>query len=379
MKGIAFKDRVFAHVQAGDGGDGCSSFRREKYIDKGGPDGGDGGHGGSVYVQASKDVDSLVSLYYQPQQRAVSGGRGKGAQRTGETGADLVIPVPCGTQVWDVPSAAEAAAEAAAEEAAGVTGGQMIDFEAEEGADRGPGVFEAKRRLIGEVVRDGDRLLVAKGGRGGRGNIHFATSTHQAPTEFTPGTKGEVRTLVMELKTVADVGLVGYPNAGKSTLLSKLTNAHPKIAAYPFTTINPLIGALIFDDHSSLRVADIPGIIDGAHNGIGLGFEFLRHIERSAFLIFIVDMAGVDGRDPVDDYRNLRKELKLYRADLLERPTLVVANKMDLPGAAENLKAFRRRTRTKPVPMSAADGTGVDVVRETLYDWKKGLRCFAEE
>ena len=375
MKGIAFKDRVFAHVSAGDGGDGCCSFRREKYVDMGGPDGGDGGHGGSVYVEASKDVDSLVSLYYQPQQRAPAGGRGKGAQRTGETGRDLVIPVPCGTQVWEAVQPADAGAEADGED--GGTA-QFIDFEAEAAEEdpRRPGVFGAERRSVGEVLRHGDRLLVAKGGRGGKGNMHFATSSHQAPREFTTGTKGEVRTLVLELKTVADVGLVGYPNAGKSTLLSRLTNAHPKIAPYPFTTVNPLIGTLVFDDHSSLRVADIPGLIDGAHNGTGLGFEFLRHIERSAFLLFLIDMAAVDGRDPVDDYRSLRRELKLYQPDLLERPSLVLANKMDLPGAAENLKKFRQRTRTKPLPVAAGTGEGVEKVRDALYEWKKGLRCF---
>lgn len=375
MKGIAFKDRVIAHVFSGDGGDGCCSFRREKFIDKGGPDGGDGGHGGSVYVQASKDIDSLVSLYYQPRQRAQHGGKGTGAQCTGATAPDLVIPVPCGTQVWEVPVEPEPEPEGAE----AIPGGMVIDFAAESAAESKRRIFDAKRRLLGEVVNDGDRLLVAQGGRGGRGNQHYATSSHQAPREFTTGTKGETRTLIMELKTVADVGLVGYPNAGKSTLLSKLTNKHPKIAAYPFTTINPLIGTLVFVDHTKLRVADIPGLIDGAHDGIGLGFEFLRHIERSAFLIFIIDMAGVDGRDPVEDYRNLRKELKLYRADLLERPNLVVANKMDLPGAAENLKKFRQRTRTKPLPMSASEGEGVDAVRETLYEWKSGLRSFEAE
>lgn len=375
MKGIAFKDRVIAHVFSGDGGDGCCSFRREKFIDHGGPDGGDGGHGGSVYVQASKDIDSLVSLYYQPQQRAASGGKGKGAQRTGETGADLVIPVPCGTQVWEVP--VEPEPELTDEDA--IRGGMVIDFAAEADTGHKHRIFDARRNLLGEVVHDGDRLLVAKGGRGGRGNQHYATSSHQAPREFTTGTKGEARTLIMELKTVADVGLVGYPNAGKSTLLSKLTNKHPKIAAYPFTTINPLIGTLVFEDHTKLRVADIPGLIDGAHDGVGLGFEFLRHIERSAFLIFIIDMAAADGRDPVEDYRNLRKELKLYRADLLERPTLIVANKMDLPGADVNLKKFRQRTRTKPLPMSASEGQGVAEVRDALYDWKKGLRSFEAE
>lgn len=375
MKGIAFKDRVFSLIQAGDGGDGCCSFRREKFIDMGGPDGGDGGRGGSVYLEASKDIDSLVSLYYQPIQRAKSGGRGKGSQRTGENGDDIVIRVPCGTQVWEVPGWTGKAR--GAEPPPG--GGQFIDFEAETQADRKSRIFDAERQFLGEVVHDGDRILLAKGGRGGRGNQHFATPSHQAPTEFTPGTPGEARAVIMELKTVADIGLVGYPNAGKSTLLSKLTNAHPKIAPYPFTTVNPLIGTVVFEDFTSLRLADIPGLIDGAHEGTGLGFEFLRHIERSSFLVYVIDMAGQEGRDPVEDYRNLRKELKLYRADLLERPSLIVANKMDLPEAADHLKKFRQRTRTRPLPVAAAAGEGIAALKDAFFEWKQGLRDFHDE
>lgn len=362
MKGIAFKDRVISYLYAGNGGDGCASFRREKYVPLGGPDGGDGGHGGSVFLRASKDVDSLVNLYYQPIQRAAHGGRGKGAQRTGENGADLHILVPCGTQVWDVPSIKPGAPSAAA------------DFDADE-AERG-GVFKVDRQFLGEVVRDGDLLLVAQGGHGGRGNIHYKSSTHQAPTEFTRGTEGETRTVILELKTVADIGLVGYPNAGKSTLLSVLTAAKPKIAPYPFTTLNPLIGTMMFEDFTSLRIADIPGLIDGAHAGVGLGHDFLRHIERTRFLIFMIDMAGSDGRRPADDYRNLRKELKLYSEDLEQRPFLVVANKMDLPGAPENLKSFRRSTKLKPVALSAATGDGVPELRQLLFDWHRGRISF---
>jgi GTPase len=336
MKPIAFKDRVMAHVYAGNGGDGCASFRREKFEDRGGPDGGDGGHGGSVYLRASKDVDSLVALYFEPHQRAGHGGRGRGKQQTGENGRDRIIPVPCGTVAR----------------------------------------IEKSGEVLGEVVADGDTLLVAQGGKGGRGNMRFATSSHQAPHEFTPGTEGEVWKLILELKLVADVGLVGYPNAGKSTLLTAISHAHPKIAAYPFTTLNPIIGTLSFDDHTSMRIADIPGLIEGAHEGVGLGYDFLRHIERSSFLLFVLDMAGVDGRDPVKDYRNLRKELKLYNEDLLRRPALIVANKMDLPEAAANLRAFARATKQKPLQLSAASGQGIEDLKQALYEWRRGLRGF---
>ena len=361
MKGIAFKDRVAVFIAAGDGGDGCVSFRREKYVDKGGPDGGDGGRGGSVYLRASKDVDSLVSLYYQPQQRAEHGGHGKGAQRSGLHGKDLVIPVPCGTQAWILPGHE------------GASGGEAGYDEPR------PDLFREERAYLGEVVSDGDTLLVAQGGRGGRGNQHFATASHQAPREHTPGTPGEVHTLVLELKTVADIGLVGYPNAGKSTLLKALTAARPKIAPYPFTTLNPLIGTLQFENYTSLRIADIPGLIDGAHAGVGLGHDFLRHIERSSFLIFVLDMAGVDGRDPLDDFRNLRKELRLHAEDLDHRPHLIIANKMDIEGAQEKLKAFIKATGETVLPVSAEQGEGIAELKQTLYDWHRGRRTFLAE
>lgn len=331
MKAVTFRDRVHVYVYAGNGGNGCCSFRREKYVDRGGPDGGDGGMGGSVYLRASKDVDSLLDLYYDPHRRAEHAGPGTGKQCTGRNGADKFVAVPCGTIVRD---------------------------------------FETGDPL-GEVLEDGQTLLVAKGGRGGLGNMHFATSSHQAPREHTPGTKGEHRKLLLELKTVADVGLVGYPNAGKSSLLGAISPARPKIAPYPFTTLNPIIGTVEYDDFSRLRVADIPGLIDGAHEGVGLGHDFLRHIERTRFLVFVIDMAGVDGRNPVDDYRNLKKEIKLYSQELAARPSLVVANKMDLPEAEENLKAFRRRTKLKPTPLAAATGLGIPEFKALLRSQAK--------
>ncbi len=333
-KHSVFKDRVPVHVFAGDGGRGCSSFLREKFIPFGGPDGGDGGLGGSVILEASRDVDSLVALYYVPNQRADHGGHGKGAKCTGENGKDLIIKVPCGTEVRELRSG---------------------DF-------------------IGEVLEHGQQLVVAKGGKGGRGNVHFKTATHQAPTEITENELGEKKDLLCELKTIADVGLVGYPNAGKSTLLAAVSNAHPKIAAYPFTTLNPLIGTIEYEDYTKIRVADIPGLIDGANEGIGLGHDFLRHIERASYLLFVIDMAGTDGRKPQDDFKNLRKELKLYRAELEHRPYLVIANKMDVEGAKKNLAAFKRSTKTKPVQIAAATGQGVPELKQMLYEWKRGLR-----
>lgn len=361
MKGIAFKDRVIVQVFAGKGGDGCASFRREKFVPYGGPDGGDGGHGGSVYIQASKDVDSLVSLYYQPIQRAQNGQPGRGAQQTGESGKDLIISVPCGTQAWHVPS---------------IEPGAHVEETEEDLRHPRESVYQAERLFIGEVVRHGDTLLVARGGRGGKGNVHFKSPTNRAPVQFTKGTPGEAKTLILELKTVADVGLVGYPNAGKSTLLAALTAAHPKIAPYPFTTLNPLIGTLQFEDFTSLRIADIPGLIDGAHAGVGLGHDFLRHIERSRFLLFVIDMAGTDGRDPADDYRHLREELRLYSGALADRPFLVLANKMDQPAAREKLPQFRAKTGVDPLPISAATGQGIDELRALLHDWCRGRRHF---
>ena len=336
MKPIAFKDRVRIQVFAGNGGDGCSSFRREKFVPLGGPDGGDGANGGSVYLKASKDLDSLTHLYYEPLQRAKHGGKGQNQKMSGRTGEDRYIPVPCGTVVRE----------------------------------------EDSDDIFGEVIKDGDVLLVAKGGRGGLGNQHFATSSHQAPREFTEGTEGEIKTLILELKIIADIGLVGYPNAGKSTLLRALTDAHPKVASYPFTTLNPMIGILPFDDYTSLRIADIPGLIKDAHKGVGLGHEFLRHIERSRFLLFLIDMAGTDGRNPVEDYKNLRKELKLYNEDLNSRPFLILANKMDIPEAKANLKKFERSTKTKPLQISASEGLHIDTLKEALSEWNRGLRSF---
>jgi len=327
MKAPTFIDRVVIHVRAGNGGDGVATFRRERFIPFGGPDGGDGGEGGSVYLCADKNVDSLRALFFQPHQRAGHGGPGRSRQCAGKKGADCIVRVPCGTEVRDA------------------TTGDWI----------------------GELLRDGDTLLVAKGGRGGLGNVHFKSSTHQAPRECTPGERGEERRLRLELKLISDVGLVGYPNAGKSTLISRLSAARPKIAPYPFTTLHPVIGTIEYDDYRTLRVADIPGLIAGAHRGVGLGHDFLRHIERTRFLLIVLDMAAEEPTAPPEAYFSLLRELEMYDPDLLQRPRAVVANKMDLPQAAEGLKNFRRRTGLSPITLSARTGEGVEAVRQLLY------------
>lgn len=327
MKPVVFRDKVRVTVVAGNGGDGASSFRREKFVPRGGPDGGDGGRGGHVTLHASKDVDSLLPLYFNPLQRAGHGKRGLGQRQHGRNGDDLVVRVPCGTEIrlWD------------------------------------------SKEWVGEVVEDGDELKLAEGGAGGLGNCHFSTSTHQAPTRQTDGEKGETFALQMEMKMVADVGLVGYPNAGKSTILCAISEAHPKTAAYPFTTLHPMLGTLQYEDFINIKVADIPGLIDGAHQGVGLGHDFLRHIERTRFLVFVVDMGGIDGRNPTEDFQNLRNEVTLYQPEIGERPYMVVANKMDVPGSTEYLDEFCKATGEEPLQMCAEIGDGADALRDALY------------
>jgi GTP-binding protein len=329
MKSIVFRDQVKLYVQAGDGGDGGVHFRREKFVPYGGPNGGDGGDGGSVILVGDEQTDSLLDLYDHPHQTAESGEKGGTSQCTGSRGYDLRVKVPRGTVV-------------------------------RLGEKTGP--------ILGEILGDGEELPVAKGGKGGLGNIHFKTSTHQAPREYTDGIEGEKRILWLELKTIADVGLVGYPNAGKSTLLAAMTHAHPKVASYPFTTLNPIIGTLEYADFRRIRIADIPGLIEGAHSGVGLGHEFLRHIERTRLLLFLIDMGATDGRDPLDDYRKLRDELRLYNLTLADRPYRIVANKMDAPDADENLARFRNETGEDPLPMIAELGEGTEALKQLLYD-----------
>ena len=328
MKSVVFKDRVKIYVRAGNGGNGIVAFRREKHVPRGGPDGGDGGHGGSVILRGDPNEDSLLPLYFQPHQKAQHGTDGAGNNKHGRNGKNKILNVPLGTVVMD------------------------------------PDTEE----FIGEVVEEGQELIVAKGGHGGLGNLRFKSSTNQIPTQHKDGTPGEERAYRLELKLMADVGLVGYPNAGKSTLLTELTEATPKVASYPFTTLNPIIGTLIFPNYHRIRIADIPGLIDGASEGVGLGHHFLRHIERSRFLIFVIDMASEDGRNPADDYRNLRGELEAYNPELADRPSLVLANKMDESQAVENLEEFKKETGLNPLVASAGLGEGIDPIKEVLYE-----------
>lgn len=320
-------------VRAGKGGDGSSSFRREACVPEGGPDGGDGGRGGHVIFCGSHDVDSLIALYFAPLLFAEDGVAGRGQKMYGRAGNDLYVPVPCGTSVFD----------------------------AETGA------------LVADVVEDGQEVILAHGGKGGLGNVHFKTSTHQVPTEHTPGELGEEFRLKLELKTIADAGLLGFPNAGKSSLLACVSEARPKIASYPFTTLNPIVGTIRYPDFSQLRVADVPGIIEGAASGVGLGIDFLKHIARSSVLVYVIDMAGTDNRKPWDDYLTLRREIEQHDAALLARPALVLANKMDEDEAIANLPRFVKKTGVSPLPLSALDpaDAGVAAFKQRLWDLLK--------
>jgi GTP-binding protein len=313
-----FVDRVVVQVTAGTGGSGASSFRREKFVPMGGPDGGDGGRGGSVYVRGDRNLATLLDYTYRDAWVAERGEHGMGSNKTGRSGSDVVLPVPPGTLVRD----------------------------RETGA------------LIGEVLAEGEQLLVAKGGRGGKGNAFFATSTHQSPREWQPGEPGEARALELELKLIADVGLVGQPNAGKSTLLSVISAARPKIGDYPFTTLSPNLGVVPLSDHRSFVVADIPGIIEGAHAGRGLGLQFLRHVERTRLLAFLIP---IDAMDWQAEYDQLRRELAAYSPELAAKPHCVVFTKLDLLGE-EYLPPIEAPQAFARYAVSAAARSGLDAL-----------------
>lgn len=311
-----FVDKARITVKAGDGGNGCCSFRREKFIPKGGPDGGDGGDGGNIILEAVDSEQSLVDFLYTRHYTAERGPHGKGKNMHGRKADDVVLKVPLGTIVSDADS----------------------------------------NEVLADLGSAGMRVVVAKGGRGGRGNTRFASSTNRAPRQCEAGEEGEERELVLELKTIADVGLVGYPNAGKSTLLRAVSQARPKVAPYPFTTLQPVVGVVELEDFGRLTVADIPGLIDGAHANVGLGHAFLKHIERTHVLLYVLDMAGIDGRKPYDDFIHLKRELELYMRGLSKRPALIAANKMDLPESVENLAELREKLASDPIeiiPISA--------------------------
>ncbi len=341
-----FVDRVKVFAQAGKGGRGCVSFRREKFVPKGGPDGGDGGRGGDVILRADRHVDNLANLFYEPIVKAKSGGHGMGKKMAGRAGAEKIVKVPVGTVVWS-----------ADESKHGTSNLQSSTPKSDQS------VIEP----LVDLVRDRQEFVLCRGGAGGKGNVHFKSSRNRAPRQYTEGEEGEQGHFLFELRTIADAGLVGYPNAGKSTLLRKISAARPKVAAYPFTTLHPIVGVMELPGYRRAAIADIPGLIEGAHRGLGLGHEFLRHITRCRILIFVVDLAGSEGRNPIEDLQNLRREIGLHDPALSSRPWLVVANKMDLPGAETNLRALRERfSKIKIIPTSAANGQGIAELKDTL-------------
>jgi GTP-binding protein len=324
-----FVDEVEIHVRAGDGGRGCVSFRREKFVPRGGPNGGDGGRGGSVSLEADEGLGTLLDFRYKRHYAARRGGHGEGSNRHGANGGDLILRVPMGTTV----------------------------------RDRDTGL------LLGDLTSHGERLDVARGGRGGRGNARFATSTNRAPRRADPGEAGEERGLRLELRLLADVGVVGFPNAGKSTLVARLSAARPKIADYPFTTLVPTLGLVRLDEERSFVIADVPGLIPGAAEGKGLGLRFLRHLERTRLLVHLLDLDPATGRDPVEDWRTIQAELKAYSPELAARPQLVAANKIDLEGATPRLKrvvAMGRRRGLPVIPLAARTGQGLAELRAAI-------------
>jgi GTPase len=328
---MLFLDEAKILVKAGDGGNGCLAFRREKYVPRGGPSGGDGGHGGDVVLVATDQQNTLLQFSFNPEHKAERGRHGEGSNRTGHDGESIELPVPIGTVVYDAE-----------------TGERLVDF-----------------------TENGQRFLAAKGGRGGRGNARFVSSTHQAPTEHEPGRPGEERRLRLELKLLADVGLVGFPNAGKSTLISRISAARPKIADYPFTTLEPNLGVVQLPNYKSFVVADIPGLIEGAHAGAGLGIQFLRHIERTRLLVHLVDVSEMTGRDPAEDFEIVMNELASFSEELPHKPMIVVASKMDAAQDPERVEAVRKAATDRGLAffeISSATGQGIDALKYAMAE-----------
>ncbi|MEP6670941.1 MAG: GTPase ObgE [Chthoniobacter sp.] len=367
-----FVDHIRIFAQAGDGGDGSASFRRESFVPMGGPDGGDGGRGGSIVLRADTHTDNLTPFFYEPIVKAKAGDRGQGKQCFGKSAADKIVPVPIGTIVYRL---AEEVTETVDPMVTHGSGAMFVDFsktpEAEETPkrDRKAPIDPSELEMIADLTQPGQEFVLCKGGKGGIGNVHFKSSRNQAPTRYTEGEPGEQGYFYLELRKIADAGLVGYPNAGKSTLLGRISHAHPKVAPYPFTTLTPHIGVVELPGYRRITVADIPGLIEGAHENVGLGHDFLRHIVRCKLLVFVLDMAGSEGREPLDDLRTLRKELDLYDPKLSERPWIVVANKMDLPEAKEKMKYFKTRYRKLTViPVGTEDDKGVEKLKKVLSE-----------
>ena len=324
-----FVDEAKIHIKAGNGGNGCLSFRREKYISKGGPDGGNGGNGGNVYFQAMGNLDTLIDFAGKHNWTAKNGSDGEGCNKTGLNGPHLIIPVPPGTLVYDTD----------------------IDL------------------MLKDLNKIGMKVCVCKGGRGGRGNKSFASSTNQTPRYTEPGKRGHERNLRLELKLIADIGLVGMPNAGKSTLVSRCSKARPKIANYPFTTLEPVLGIVELSDFRRFVMADIPGLIEGAHHGTGLGFDFLKHIERTRIIVHILDIMPPDGSDPVKNYKTINNELAQYSDELTKKTEFIVVNKIDLDHNGQELEELQKKLKKTIYPISAVTGEGIKDLNEIL--WKK--------
>jgi len=328
---MLFLDQARILVKAGDGGNGCMAFRREKYVTRGGPSGGDGGRGGDVYLVSTAHQNTLLQFSFNPEHRAQRGRHGEGSNCTGADGESIDVLVPVGTVVFGEG-----------------TGARLFDF-----------------------TEAGQRFLVARGGRGGRGNARFATATHQAPTEHEPGRPGEEKRLRLELKLLADVGLVGFPNAGKSTLISRISAARPKIADYAFTTLEPNLGVVQLDDFRSFVVADLPGLIEGAHAGAGLGIQFLRHIERTRLLAHLVDLSESTGREPEEDFEIIMRELASFSEELAKKPMIVVAAKMDAAQDPDRVARLRRMAEARGLPLfeiSSVTGQGIEALKHAMAE-----------
>lgn len=381
-----FIDEIKVFARAGHGGAGCVAFMREAFRPKGGPSGGNGGNGGDVILEASHDLNNLIAQYYKPRLIAQKGEAGLGKGMNGKSGKNIIIKVPCGTLVWKNPQPIQVDDMSAEESSPNDTplltsstsdrplirssgAAQALEVDLEQDASMAREDAAESDELVADLTEHGQRFVLCKGGRGGLGNRNFATARLQAPRFAQPGEAGDEGEFQFELRIMADVGLVGYPNAGKSTLLTAISAARPKVASYPFTTLHPQVGIVEWPDFKRLTVCDVPGLIEGAHQNVGLGHAFLRHIQRCTILVILLDMAGTDNRTPWDDHENLLKELEMYDSTLLDRPRLVVANKMDEAVAEENLKTFKRRVRNTPVlPICAAFDEGVDKFRQMIRE-----------
>ncbi|MBP8261007.1 MAG: GTPase ObgE [Verrucomicrobia bacterium] len=376
-----FIDEVRVFAQGGHGGRGCVAFQREMFRPKGGPSGGNGGHGGSVILEADPGINNLIAQFYQPRLIAARGRHGMGKGMDGHAGADLVVKVPCGTLVWTLPDRMpppEAPAAGPHPTAAlPLSTARRSPFPASirpvpEAAPAGRPDFRSPPKasggqIVADLTQPGQRFVLCKGGRGGLGNRNFATSRRQAPRFAQPGEPGDEGHFLFELRMMADVGLVGFPNAGKSTLLGAISRARPRIAPYPFTTLHPQVGIVEYADFRRITVCDVPGLLEGAHRNIGLGHAFLRHIQRCRMLVILLDMAGADGRSPWDDYRCLLRELEIFDPELVAKPRLLAANKIDEPIAATHLRRFKRRVpRTPVLSISAAFGQGLPDLLEAI-------------